>query len=143
MTTNLLERAFVEQKRRTKIIPRFFDKKSCLKLVYASTVRASQKWRRVKMNEYDLVLLRNTRKLDHWEESDDGVHILEICDMTIFTFTGNLLLDPIFDSLRLSVYLKYVLPLHGTGDQTGNEISLEYQINDCYRNGRNEDSGSH
>lgn len=32
-TTNLLERTFEEQKRRTKTIPRFFDEKSCIKLV--------------------------------------------------------------------------------------------------------------
>ena len=72
MTTNLLERAFGEQKRRTKIIPRFFDEKSCLKLVYATMVRASQKWRRVKMSAFDLALLRNIRKLYDWEESEDG-----------------------------------------------------------------------
>lgn len=72
MTTNLLERAFVEQKRRTKIIPRFFDEKSCLKLVYATMVRASQKWRRIKMSLYDLALLKNIRKLYEWEESEDG-----------------------------------------------------------------------
>ena len=34
-TTNLLERTFEEERRRTKIIPRFFNEKSCLKLVYA------------------------------------------------------------------------------------------------------------
>lgn len=72
MTTNLLERAFGEQKRRTKRIPRLFDEKSCLKLVYATMVRASQKWRRVKMSEYDLVLLRNIKKLYKWEEGEDG-----------------------------------------------------------------------
>jgi transposase-like protein len=72
MTTNLLERAFGEQKRRTKIIPRFFDEKSCLKLVYATMVRASQKWRRIKMSEYDLVLLRNLRKLYNWKEDENG-----------------------------------------------------------------------
>ena len=62
----------MEQKRRTKIIPRFFDEKSCLKLVYATMVRANHKWRRVKMSEYDLVLLRNIRKLYKWAESEDG-----------------------------------------------------------------------
>jgi len=50
-TTNLLERCFVEQKRRTKVIPRFLDKKNCLKLVYATLIRISEKWRRVKMND--------------------------------------------------------------------------------------------
>ncbi len=72
MTTNLLERAFGEQKRRTKVIPRFFDEKSCLKLVYATMVRASQKWRRIKMSTYDLALLRNIRKLYEWKENEDG-----------------------------------------------------------------------
>ena len=70
-TTNLLERAFLEQKRRTKIIPRFFDEKSCLKLVYATLVRASEKWRKVKMNNYDLAVLRNLRKLYGWEEEEE------------------------------------------------------------------------
>jgi len=67
-----LERAFGEQKRRTKVIPRFFDEKSCLKLVYATMVRASQKWRRVKMSTDDLALLRNIRKLYNWEDNEDG-----------------------------------------------------------------------
>ena len=72
MTTNFLERAFGEHKRRTKVIPRFFDEKSCLKLVYATMVRAIQKWRRVKMSSYDLALLKNIRKLYEWEENEDG-----------------------------------------------------------------------
>ena len=71
-TTNLLERSFEEQKRRTKVIPRFFDEKSCLKLVYATMVRVSQKWRPVKMSDYDLTILRNLRKLYGWEENDEG-----------------------------------------------------------------------
>lgn len=71
-TTNLLERVFVEQKRRTKIIPRFLDEKSCLKLVYATLIRVSEKWRNVKMSEYDMSLLKNLRHLYGWKESDDG-----------------------------------------------------------------------
>lgn len=71
-TTNLLERSFVEQKRRTRVIPRFFDEKSCLKLVYATMVRVSRKWRRVKMSEYDLSVLRNLRDLYGWKEDGDG-----------------------------------------------------------------------
>jgi putative transposase len=71
MTTSLLERAFGEQKRRTKIIPRFFDNKSCLIFEYATIVRASQKWRRVKMGAFDLALLRNIKKLYDWEENED------------------------------------------------------------------------
>ena len=71
-TTNLLERAFGEQKRRTKVIPRFLDEKSCLKLVYATLIRVSDRWRRVSMSEYDLALLKNIRKLYGWKEDENG-----------------------------------------------------------------------
>jgi transposase-like protein len=46
-TTNLCERSFVEERRRTKVIPHFFDEKSCLKLVFATLWRASQRWQGV------------------------------------------------------------------------------------------------
>jgi len=47
-TTNLCERSFLEERRRSKVIPRFFDEKSCLKLVFASLGRASQRWNGVR-----------------------------------------------------------------------------------------------
>lgn len=47
-TTNLCERSFVEERRRSKVIPHFFDERSCLKLVFATLWRASQRWRGVK-----------------------------------------------------------------------------------------------
>lgn len=46
-TTNLVERSFGEEKRRSKVIPRFFNEKSGLKLVFASLIRASQRWQTV------------------------------------------------------------------------------------------------
>jgi len=46
-STNLVERSFEEEKRRSKVLPRFFDEKSCLKLAFASLLRASWKWRRI------------------------------------------------------------------------------------------------
>ncbi|MGH7412077.1 MAG: transposase [Candidatus Methylomirabilis sp.] len=48
-TTNLLERTFGERSRRTKVIPRFPGEQACLRLVYATLVTASRKWRRVQM----------------------------------------------------------------------------------------------
>ena len=62
-TTNLIERCFQEQKRRTKVIPRFLDEKSCLKLVYSTLIRVSEKWKRISMSELDLVLLKKIRSL--------------------------------------------------------------------------------
>jgi len=52
-TTNLLERAFVEQKRRTKTIPGFWTEKSCLKLVFATLWQTSQRWRGVRMSDFE------------------------------------------------------------------------------------------
>jgi transposase-like protein len=44
-TTNLCERSFVEQRRRAKVLPRFRGEKECLKLVFATLWRSSERWR--------------------------------------------------------------------------------------------------
>lgn len=46
-TTNLAERSFVEERRRSKTLPRFFTEKSCLKLVFATLLRAAERWQRI------------------------------------------------------------------------------------------------
>ena len=48
-TTNLVERSFVEERRRTKTLPRFFTERSCLKLVRATLIRAGARWQRVRV----------------------------------------------------------------------------------------------
>ena len=50
-TTNLIERAFGEERRRTKVIPRFFDERSCLKLAFAALERAARGWQRIHISE--------------------------------------------------------------------------------------------
>ena len=52
-TTNLIERSFVEERRRTKVIPRFFDERSCLKLAYAALQRAAERWQKVTITELE------------------------------------------------------------------------------------------
>ena len=47
-TTNLVERSFGEENRRSKVIPRFFTEKSGLKLVYSVLIRVAQGWNKVK-----------------------------------------------------------------------------------------------
>jgi putative transposase len=61
-TTNLLERSFLEERRRTRTIPRFFTEKSCLKLVFATLWRASQRWQGVKMSEIERQQLKLLRR---------------------------------------------------------------------------------
>ena len=53
-TTNLLERLFGEERRRTKVIPHAFGERAVLKLMYASLLRASQSWRRVVISDFEL-----------------------------------------------------------------------------------------
>jgi len=65
-TTNLLERAFQESRRRTKVIPHFFTEKACLKLVFSALWKTSQRWRKVTMTELEqqqLELLRQELEL--------------------------------------------------------------------------------
>ena len=61
-STNLLERAFEEEKRRSKVLPRFFDEKSCLKLVFASLLRASCGWRGMHITFNEKLELMKLRK---------------------------------------------------------------------------------
>jgi transposase-like protein len=66
-TTNLCERSFVEERRRTKVIPRFNDEKAAMKLVFATLVRAADRWCRVSVSDLDrhqLKLLRTELGLD-------------------------------------------------------------------------------
>ena len=66
-TTNLIERAFVEERRRTKTLPRFFTEKSCLKLVYAVLIRAAKRWQAVHITELEhqqIQLLFQKQKID-------------------------------------------------------------------------------
>ena len=53
-TTNLLERLFGEERRRTKVTPHAFGERAVLKLMYAALIRASHTWRRVVISEFEL-----------------------------------------------------------------------------------------
>ena len=61
-TTNLIERTFVEERRRTKIIPQFLTEKSCLKLVFSVLYRAALNWRRIKISQMDLIKITQLKK---------------------------------------------------------------------------------
>ena len=66
-TTNLLERSFVEERRGSKVIPRFTNEKSAMKLVFATLIRASERWSRVSVSELErkqLGLLRQELEID-------------------------------------------------------------------------------
>lgn len=61
-TTNLLERLFLEERRRSKTIPHAFGERAVLKLMYAAIQRASQTWQRVAITDFErqqLITLRD------------------------------------------------------------------------------------
>ena len=52
-TTNLLERLFVEERHRLKIIPNAFGERPVLKLMFGAMTRAAERWRRVRFTEFE------------------------------------------------------------------------------------------
>ncbi len=61
-TTNLLERSFLEERRRSKVIPRLMDEKSAMKLVFATLIRVSERWSRVSISELERQQLKLLRR---------------------------------------------------------------------------------
>jgi putative transposase len=61
-TTNLLERLFLEERRRTKIIPHAFGERPVLKLMYAAVIRAADRWRGIMVGEFEHRQLRAIRE---------------------------------------------------------------------------------
>ena len=60
-TTNLLERLFLEERRRTKIIPHAFGERPVRKLMYAAMIRAADRWRGIAVGEFEQRQLRAIR----------------------------------------------------------------------------------
>ena len=74
-TTNLIERSFEEERRRTKVIPRLTDERSAMKLVFAVLIRCSERWSRVSITDierHQLRLLRAELGIDPPPTSREG-----------------------------------------------------------------------
>jgi transposase-like protein len=61
-TTNLLERMFGEERRRTKVIPHAFGEKAVMKLMYAALMRARQGWRNLIVTPFEARQLQTLRE---------------------------------------------------------------------------------
>jgi putative transposase len=69
-TSNLAERAFEEERRRTKVIPQLWDESSVVKLVFAVLIRVSERWGKKCFSEFEQQQVRSLRrrlKLDEQE----------------------------------------------------------------------------
>jgi putative transposase len=66
-TSNLAERAFEEERRRTKVIPHLWDEGSVVKLVFAVLIRVSERWGKKcfsPFEQHQIRALRRQRQLD-------------------------------------------------------------------------------
>lgn len=71
-TSNLVERAFVEERRRTKVIPHLFGEGSLVNLVFGVLIRVSDRWGKKCFSEFEQQQIRSLRgrlKLDEPETS--------------------------------------------------------------------------
>jgi putative transposase len=69
-TSNLAERAFEEERRRTKVIPHLWDEGGVGKLVFAVLLRVSERWGKKGFSEFEQQQIRSLRrrlKLDEQE----------------------------------------------------------------------------
>jgi putative transposase len=70
--SNLVERAFVEERRRTKVIPYLFGEGSLVNLVFGVLIRVSERWGKKCFSEFERQQIRSLRgrlKLDEQETS--------------------------------------------------------------------------
>ena len=71
-TSNLVERAFVEVRRRTKVIPHLWTEGSLVHLVFGVLIRVSDRWGKKCFSEFEQQQIRSLRerlKLDEQEVS--------------------------------------------------------------------------
>ena len=69
-TSNLVERAFVEERRRTKVIPHLWTEGSLVHLVFGVLIRVSERWSKKCFSEFEQQQIRSLReqlKLDEQE----------------------------------------------------------------------------
>ncbi len=69
-TSNLAERAFVEERRRTKVIPHLGDEQSLGNLVFAVLIRVSDRWGKKCFSEFEQQQIRSLRRRLKLDEQD-------------------------------------------------------------------------
>ena len=79
-TSNLVERAFVEERRRTKVIPHLWTEGSLVHLVFGVLIRVSDRWGKKCFSEFEQQQIRSLRehlKLDEQEVSmsEPSIHV--------------------------------------------------------------------
>jgi transposase-like protein len=72
-TTNQLERLFVEERRRLKIIANAFGEKPVLKRMFAAMIRAGERWRAIRTTDFERrQMVAVSPEPDHQYEASTG-----------------------------------------------------------------------
>jgi putative transposase len=77
-TSNLAERAFEEERRRTKVIPHLWDEGSVTKLVFAVLIRVSERWGKKCFSEVEQQQIRSLRKRRQLDDHEVSLPISTI-----------------------------------------------------------------
>lgn len=67
-TSNLAERAFEEERRRTKVIPHLWDERSVVKLLFAVLIRVSERWGKKCFSAFEQHQIRSLRRQHQLDE---------------------------------------------------------------------------
>ncbi len=90
-TTNLLERLFVEERRRLKIIPNAFGERAVLKLMFGALIRAAERWRSIKVTEFEhRQITAVAKELDQEYEAQVGLKTQRSKDAAPVKISSNL-----------------------------------------------------
>jgi putative transposase len=69
-TSHLAERAFAEERRRTKVIPHLWDEGSVVKLVFAVLIRVRERWGKKCFSEFEQQQIRSLRRRRRLDEQE-------------------------------------------------------------------------
>ena len=69
-TSNLVERAFVEERRRTKVIPHLWGEQSLVNLVFGVLIRVSERWGKKCFSELEQQQIRHLRRKLQLDEQE-------------------------------------------------------------------------
>jgi hypothetical protein len=90
-------RLFVEERRRLKIIPNAFGERAVLKLMFGALIRAAERWRSIKVTEFEHRQITAVRKeLDQEYEAQVGLKTQLSKDAAPVKISRNLGLDLAF-----------------------------------------------
>jgi transposase-like protein len=82
-TTNLLERLFREERRRTRAVSTFFGEKPVLKLMFAALIRAAERWNGIQINDIEREQLKRLQRRLVEQHRQDCAPVVELASKSL------------------------------------------------------------